>query len=419
MGHFGACIIGNIEMDQKYWTDKFASPEYFSNPYPIYRELLRLAPIFWCEKSGAWIVCTFKEVQEGLRSDVFTQRQRMTKATSHFSLKEASGLSHILTNLRHWIVFQDPPEHTRLRLLINKVFAPRNTNALEAKIEAVVCSLLDAAMSNCPFNIVEDFSFRLPAVIICDLLGLPLEKQWDLKRWADSIAQFIASSRVTMEQAVQAEEVAREAAEFLVGFFEEIRREPNEGLLSALVESQQTEDGLTDMQIIGLTINLFFAGFETTEGLIGNMVLSLVNHPDQLFLLRQNPGLIDAAVEETLRFASPILKQSRVAGESVEMLGKQIMKGDYVHFMIGAANHDPLRFVTPDSFDIFRKDAGHVSFGYGIHFCIGASLARLEARIAIRELLQRMPKISVVDPFPTFPELLAIRKPNQLWVTNR
>jgi len=146
--------------------------------------------------------------------------------------------------------------------------------------------------------------------------------------------------------------------------------------------------------------------------------MTLVNHPEQLALLRSKPELMDAAVEETLRYESSILKQSRVASEDVEILGETIKAGDYVHFMIGAANYDPARFANPEVFDITRSDAGNISFGHGIHFCIGAPLSRLEARIAMRQLLERMPKISILDPQPTFPELLAVRKPLQLWVTN-
>ena len=400
-------------------AENFLSPEYFQNPYPIYRELLDSTPIFWSEKARAWIVSPFKEVEEGLHLDVFTQKQRMLKASSHFTPEELAKMPHILTNLSNWVVFQDPPEHTRLRRLISKSFTPRSINALEPKIETIVSNLLDKAMEKETFNLVDEFSFQLPAMVICELLGMPLEKQWDLKRWSDGVAGFTASARITPEQAAHAEDVAREAEEFLMGFFEQVRKTPNDGLLSRIVNSQSEEDGLTDKEIVGLTIQLFFAGFETTEGLIGNMVMTLVNHPEQLALLRSKPELMDAAVEETLRYESSILKQSRVASEDVEILGERIKAGDYVHFMIGAANHDPARFTNPQIFDIARTDAGNVSFGHGIHFCIGAPLSRLEARIAMRQLLERMPKISIVDPKPAFPELLAVRKPLQLWVTGK
>ena len=214
-----------------------------------------------------------------------------------------------------------------------------------------------------------------------------------------------------------AENVALEAQEYLKQLFEEIRKNPGENLLSRVLTAPPEDDKLTDQELAALTVNLFFAGFETTEGLISNMVRALSDNPDQLELLRNNPELIAQAVEETLRFDSSIQKQSRIAGEDLEIQGQQIKKGDYIHFMIGAANRDPLRFSNPDTFDITRKDAGNVSFGHGIHFCIGAPLARLEARIAIRQLIERIPRIKVIEPLPRYAELFAVRKPLELWVT--
>jgi cytochrome P450 len=314
--------------------------------------------------------------------------------------------------------FQDPPDHTRFRRLISKSFTPRSISAMEPKIELIVSRLLDEVTKKESFNLVDDFSFQLPSLVICELLGMPIEKQEDLKRWADGLAGFIASAQVTTEKAKFAETVALEAQDYLKQLFEEIRKNPGENLLSRVLTAPPEDDKLTDQELAALTVNLFFAGFETTEGLISNMVRALSDNPDQLELLRNNPELIDPAVEETLRFDSSIQKQSRIAGEDIEIYDQKIKKGDYVHFMIGAANRDPLRFSNPERFDITRKDAGNVSFGHGIHFCIGAPLARLEARIAIRQLIERMPQIKVIDPLPRYAELFAVRKPLELWVTN-
>ncbi|CAB4785483.1 MAG: cytochrome P450 [Actinobacteria bacterium] len=407
-----------MALDQ-YWEEKnFLTPGYFNNPYSAYKYMHESAPIFWSKKVNAWVVSPFVEVEEGLHGEQLIAKGRIAAAASHFTPEEREKYPVSQWTLNRYMNFQDPPDHTRFRRLISKSFTPRNINAFEPKIENIVARLLDEATKKETFNLVDDFSFQLPSLVICELLGMPLERQWDLKRWADGLAGFIASAQVTSEKATFAEGVAIEAQEYLMKLFQEIRKNPGDNLLSRVLTAPKEDDELTDQELVALTVNLFFAGFETTEGLISNMVRALSDNPDQLELLRNNPELIEPAVEEALRFDSSIQKQSRIAGEDLEIHGQKIAKGDYVHFMIGAANRDPARFENPERFDIARKDAGNVSFGHGIHFCIGAPLARLEARIAIRQLVERMPKIKVIEPLPRYAELFAVRKPLELWVTS-
>ena len=396
----------------------FLTAEYFNNPYPTYKKFLHESPVFWSEELSAWIISPYELVEAGLHSSTLNAGERMSAASSHFSDEERKQYSAILHNLNNWIVFQDPPSHTRLRRLISKSFTPRSISAFEPKIEKIVNDLLDEIGNKEKFDLVSEFSFRLPAAVMCDLLGIPLDRQWDLKRWADGIAGFSAAARVTSEKAKFANEMALESKEYLITLFEQLRNDPGDNLLSRLVDQSDEPNPLSDDELVALVVQLFFAGFETTEGLIGNMMIALAKHPDQLDKLRSNPELITNAVEETLRFDSSILKQSRVASEDQDFGGQSIKKGDYMHFMIGAANYDPAKFSDADIFDVERDDVGHVSFGHGIHFCIGAPLARLEARIALRALLERLSRIEILEPLPVYPELFAVRKPLHLWLRN-
>lgn len=395
----------------------FLSDQYFQNPYPTYRKFLTETPVFWSEQANAWIVSPFEEVKHGLtNSHEFNQDRRMTMATAH--LRSASEIKFpcIDSHLRNWINFNDPPRHTRLRKFIGNFFTPKAIAACEAKIGAIVDELLDSAMSGRTFDFVTDFSFQLPSIVICDLIGIPRDMRWALRKWSDGIAGFVASTKMSPEQALNAELAAQEAEKYLKSLIALNRKNPGSGLLGVLVTAPSDEDELTDDELVGLMIQLFFAGFETTEGLLGNMMLALHNHPDQLAVLRLNHALIPSAVEESLRYDSPIQKQSRVASNNLDIGGCRIKENEYIHFLIGAANRDEARFTEPDVFDITRDEGPNLSFGHGIHFCVGAPLARMEARIAFERLLERLPHFGVSKPAPSYPKLLAIRKPDHLWM---
>ena len=397
---------------------EFLSPDYFKNPYETFRDFLSNRPIFWDEKINAWIISPYSEVEKGLSNSDLNAGERIASASAHLSAEEKAEFSKIISTLNNWIVFQDPPSHTRLRKLVIKSFTPRSIAAFTPKLESIVDGLAREALSKKEFDLVSELSFRLPAIVICELLGIPEERQSDVRRWSDKHAGFSASAQVGYQAAKEANDASLEAEKYLFTLFDDLRRKPGENLLSKLVNMDKSEDHLTDEELAALTIQLFFAGFETTEGLIGNLMIALHNNPVEKEKLLADPKKIEAAVEEALRYDSSILKQSRVASVDLEIGGQLIKKGDYCHFIIGAANRDPARYAQPDSFIVDREDLGHSSFGHGIHFCIGAPLARLETKTLLQVLLERAPKLRVIQDEINYPQLFAVRKPLQLLVEN-
>lgn len=397
---------------------EFLSPEYFKNPYKTFKKFHADSPIFFDSKIGAWIISSHDQVENGLSNSNLIAGERISSASAHLSDCEKREFSKIIETLNNWIVFQDPPSHTRLRKLVNKSFTPRSAEAFKPKLIEIVDDILDQALKLKEFDFVSELSSKLPAIVICELLGIPKERREDVRRWSDKHAGFSASAQVSYEAAKAANDASIEAENYLFTLFDELSANPGDNLLSKLLTTDRSEESLTYEELSALTIQLFFAGFETTEGLIGNLLLALHNNPNQKKLLLASPEKIESAVEEALRYDSSILKQSRVASIDLEIAGEQIKKGDYCHFMIGAANRDPKRYDNPDSFLIDREDLGHSSFGHGIHFCIGAPLARLETKALISSLLQCAPKLEVIDQEITYPNLFAVRKPLQLHVTN-
>lgn len=396
---------------------EFLSPDYFKNPYLTYREFHASNPIFWHEAIRAWIISPYAEVEKGLSNSDLNAGERIASASAHLSQEEKIEFSKIISTLNNWIVFQDPPNHTRLRKLVNKSFTPRSIEAFRPKLEALVDGLVTKAIAKKEFDFVSELSFKIPALVICELLGIPEERQDDVRRWSDKHAGFSASAQVGYEAAKAANDASIEAEKYLFTLFDELRSHPGENILSKLVNMDKSEDHLSDEELAALTIQLFFAGFETTEGLMGNLLLALHNNPAEKAKLIADRSKIESAVEEGLRYDSSILKQSRVASIDLEIGGHQIKKGDYCHFMIGAANRDPARYVNPDSFIVDREDLGHSSFGHGIHFCIGAPLARLETKTLLEVLLERAPNLRVTQGEIKYPQLFAVRKPLELGVS--
>ncbi len=360
-----------------------------ADPYPLYRRLRAEAPLYHDERSGSWVVTGYAEVTAMLRDPRFIAERPL------FPDPEIAALQPIL---ERWMALQDPPEHTRLRQSFNKFFTPRRVADLGPRIAEITRELLDKVQAAGSVELIQDLAFPLPVSVIALLLGVPRERHADLKRWSAALAFLSEPPGVaTFEHLIQTREAAVEFADYLRLLVEEKRRAPGDDVLSVLLLGEDQGERLSVDDLIANAILLLFAGHETAVNLIGNGVLSLLRHPDQLALLRENPGLIRSAVEELLRFESPIQTTTREVAEDLTWSGHEIRRGEVVLLVLGAANRDPLQFPAPDRLDITRTDNRHLAFGAGIHFCIGASLSRLEGQLAIPALLGRMPELRLAD----------------------
>jgi cytochrome P450 len=297
-------------------------------------------------------------------------------------------LARALRALSRIMLFRDPPDHTRLRGLVNKAFTPRMVESLRPRIAALVDELLEAPLAAGRIDAVRDLAEPLPILVIAELLGLPGSDRADLERWSDELAAMLDGS-IAMQNIGRAVQSAVAVIDYLRGHLEAKRRDPKDDLISAMLSAQERDDSLSDDEILGTALIVMGAGHETTTNLIGNGLLALAQHPGEQKRLRGDPSLIDSAVEEILRFDSPVQATSRLPLEPIELEGERFEKGVEIGLLLGAANRDPAVFADPDRFDVARGDNKHVSFGQGVHFCLGAGLARLEGQLAIGRLVER------------------------------
>jgi cytochrome P450 len=314
---------------------------------------------------------------------------------------------------------RDPPDHTRLRGLVSKAFTPRVVERLRPHIQQIVDGLLDRVESAGSMDLIESFAYPLPVIVICQMLGVPVEDRERFKQWGLDIARGLDSILLPPDSEVLLRSAASRRA--LSDYFRELiakrRASSREDLLSALIAAEEAGDKLSEEELLATCILLLVAGHETTVNLIGNGTLALLRHPDQLQRLREHPELISSAVEELLRYDGPVQRTARIPSEDVTIGGQTIAKGEMVMPFIGAADRDPAQFPDPDRLDIARADNRHIAFGWGIHFCLGAPLARVEGQLAILTLVQRLPKLALATDTPEYRQSLTLRGLTALPVT--
>ena len=375
---------------------RLVSPEIYSDPYPIYHQLREQDPVHWSDVWGCWVLTRYADVVTVLRDyRRFTNVGRIAAFLDQLPESVRAQIRPLYANFTTGMPNTDPPEHTRVRGLVNKAFTARVVEGMRPRVQEIVDSLLDQAECDGSIEVIGDFAYPLPAIVIAETLGVPAADRDQFKEWSDDIVAFHGTGRPHIETIMKSTAALLETKEWLLQLIEARRKQPEDDLISALVAAEERGEMLNETELVATCITLLTAGHETTTGLIGNGLLALLRHPGQLRKLRENPALIGTAVEEFLRFDTSFLRAWRLTADDVEIGGQQISKGQTLSLMLGAANRDPAQFEHPDRLDITREPNLHTSFGWGIHFCAGAPLARREAEIAFTTLLRRFPRLTL------------------------
>lgn len=378
-------------------------PEFQKDPHPLLHRLRAEDPIHFSPVIGVWALTRYDDVVEALCDKRFSASSRGWAHYRRFFFRDGVGENSAIEQVvTRWMLQVDPPDHTRLRGLLNRAFTPRVVAEMRPAIQRIVDDLLDRALADAArrgddtFDLMSGLAAPLPILVICRLLGAPDSDVDRITRWSDSLMRAMSPSLAaktvsTMHQDTEA------FREYFRGLVAERRRQPGSDMLTALIAARENDDKLDEPELLATLMLLAVAGHATTVQLIGNMFETLLRNPDQLDRLRREPALIGSAVEESLRRESPLQVLFRTTKEPVEMRGRQIPANQMVFLSLAAANRDPEQFPEPDRFDIARTPNRHVAFGYGIHYCPGAPLGRLEAEIAVSTLLRRFTEIRIVE----------------------
>nr|WP_154985611.1 cytochrome P450 [Paenibacillus xylanexedens] len=375
------------EFNETKENNETSSPDFFTasftqNPYPVYEKLRNEDPVFkvmFPSGEFGWMITRYEDAVQILKDSRFSK-----DIVKRYG---ADGQSIFSSNM----LFSDPPDHRRLRGLVQKAFTPKLVADMRSHIQSIADVLLDELPSQETMNLIDDFAFPLPIIVISEILGVPAEDRDKFRMWSNTVIE--ASTGQNAELFQQHE---REFTEYLTAWFAKVRKEPGQDLISQLVIAEESGEQLTEKELLGVVSLLIIAGHETTVNLIGNGILALLEHPEQRDLLIREPGLIHQAIEEMLRYNGPVeFSTSRWASEDIEFRGQQIAKGELVIVALDSANRDEEQFKDPDVFDITREKSAHLAFGKGIHLCLGAPLARLEGEIAVSTLINRFPNMKL------------------------
>lgn len=377
-------------------------PHVYLNPYPTYARLRAKDPVHWSPLMDSWVATRYADVDAILRDHKrFSNdpRHRQRTRPPRTTVDNPGGQS---------MLFLDPPDHTRLRALVSKAFTPQAIAALTRRIQSIVQELLNQIPEPSHFDLIDTIAYPLPVIVMAELLGIPPQDRAQFKHWSNRRARVLEPT-ITAGEIQEANRAAHELDDYFRGVIKARRRDPRDDLISTLVAAEEAGDTLTPDELLVMLRLLLIAGNETTTNLIGNGMLALLHHPDQLQMLRANPAMMDTAVEELLRYDTPVQIDARTVLEDVEIGRRRIAQGQGILLLLGAANHDPEVFSNPEQLDLTRCEASHLSFGRGLHHCLGAPLARAEARLAFTGLLERFSDMRLLTEHPPFKDNVVLR----------
>ena len=368
------------------------------DPFPGFAQLREANPVHWDVEAKGWILTRYEDVRKAMRGAHYSS-DRLRPFFDTMPEQARAALPDLSSLIPLWLVFRGGADHTRLRAVMNPAFVMPMIRKLKPRVEELVDELITSMSKQAKPDFIRDFGLPLPGYVICDLLGIPRKDLPDLRKWSDELNLFIGGARVTENKYERAQEGTRA----LAGYFREVvaekRKHPGDDFTTTLIAARAKDgEALTEDELISTCILMLFGGHETTTNLLGNGFLSLVNHPAQTKKLLASPDLSATAVEECLRYDGPGGAVVRIVTEDHQIDDKKLEVGQRVFAMVPAANRDPIKFTHPDTFDIERKENPHLTFGNGVHFCLGAPLARLEAAIALPRLMDRLGEIRIELP---------------------
>jgi cytochrome P450 len=409
--------VTSIDQQLAELEDLLTARAFFDDPYPIYRRMRSGQPVYWSNTFKSWLLTRHADVVAALRDPRLSGRRTSGFLDEQLPREWQPVVEPLRNQLTTFIGFSDPPQHTRLRRLVNKAFATGVVERMRPRIQRIVDTLIASMRQRSEVDLVSEFAFPLPAIVIAEALGVPAEDRHLFKSWADEFVPFITAGRLTLDVAQKAQHGIASLREYVLTIVARRRQQPGDDLMTGLIKAESEGDRLTEEEMLSMCITMLIGGHETTTNLIANGMLALLRNPTQRKALARDSSLILNAVEELLRYDAPLQRTFRIATTEMQLGDATVRKGQVVSMMLGAANRDPAIWTKPDELDLMRPADRHVGFGHGIHYCVGAPLARLEVEIAILSLVRAFPDMLLGSDNLEYQPTLGLRALKALPVT--